>query len=529
LSIERHGNRPIKKYDLKGLQQINIKVGIMVGELFKGSLGPFGLKKLIVNSHEDIKTTADGNTVIKSIAVANPIAKMMVRAAESLDKKVGDGVKSMLIITGELLKNAEKLLNKGLSPDLIVSGYKKACNEAIHIIDKLAVPVKYQDTRILKNIIATSISSGDIGLSSERIADIAIKAVESLSVGKLNSRHADVTNVLENIQFVKELKNVAETQLLNGVVVDKPVLHKGMPRSVKNAKILLLESPLEIDRKEFYAEIQTKYELIKEFLLQEDRLRDLWVGQIMKSGANVVLCQKGIDLKTQSKLAKYQILGAHWIDKQGMERVAKATGGKIITNIYNVSSRDLGTAEKVEERSINGEKIIFIENCKHPKSVAIIIKANLEKEKCEAERVLKDAICAVVAIYSNNRVVGGGGAIEMELSKRLKFYSRRLSGKEQLAVEAFAKSLEIIPKTLAKNAGLNQTEINLMLKAKHEQIDGYWTGINLFTRRIEDTLKCGIVEPCLTKKRIIGAAVELASMIIRTANIIRTPLKYKTL
>jgi len=502
-----------------------MRAAIAIGELVRSSLGLHGMKKLIVDKKGDVKVTADGFTVIKSIQVGNPISKIMVEAAETHDNEVGDGTKSMLIIAGELLKNAEKLLDMGLSPDLIISGYRRACDKAIQIMTKTSIPIRRQDTDILRDLAMTSIYSKDLGLAGQHIADISIKAVENIfEAGPKSNQTTDMENVLENVQFIRKSgRSIIETRLIRGTILEKSVLNGNMPKKVENAKILLLESPLEFEKKEFYAEIETTPGLVKAFADEENRLRDMRVGKIAKSGANVIICQKGIDLKTQDSLAKHGILGVHWVDKQDMEKAAKATGGKIVINIHSLTSKDLGFSGIVEERTIDGDKMIFIEDCKDPKSISILIRAGLDKAADEVERALKDALRVVASIYLDNRAVGGGGAFEMELARRLRPYAMKFDSKEQLAIEAFAEALEIIPKLLAENVGLDQTEIKLMLRSEHARDSGLWMGINMLSRKVEDALNCGLIEPYIIKKRVLENATEVASMIIRTGHIISSP------
>ena len=478
--------------------------------------------KLIVDRNGNIKATADGITILKAMQIDNPIIKIIMKAAEALDNEIGDGIKSMLIITKGLLENAEKLLDEGLPSDLITSGYKKAFNKATQIMKEISIPIKYQDST-LKNIAMTSLGSKYMSMASDHITNLSINVAKCILNADMKSNAIDIKDMLENIKFIKKSgKSIMETQFIKGIIIEKKVLDSDMPKKVRNAKILLLESPLEINRKEFYAEIQTRPELMKAFVDQENDLRNAWTRKI-KSGTNVIVCQKGIDVRMQENLAKYGILGVHYINKQDMEKIAKATAGRVIINIHSLTSKDLGSAGIVEEKTVGGDKMVVIEDCNNPKSVSILIRAGSVKVADEVERALKDALCNVINVYLCNRIVGGGGAFEIELAKNLKKYALKVPSKEQLAISAFADSLEKIPETLAKNAGLNQIDIKLKLRSEHEKDAGLWTGINVLSRRVEDTLSHGIVEPLLIKKQVLRTATEIASMIIKTANIISLP------
>lgn len=508
-----------RKYRRK-LQKNNIAVAKTVEELVKSTLGPCGMKKLIMDQRGVTVATSDGSTILRSVQTQNPIMKIMREAAETQDDEVGDGTTTMLIIAGELLRNAEELLDEGIHPTLIVSGYRRACNRAIRIMKQISIPIQHGDREVLKKAAITSMRSKDVGVAEERLARIAVKAIESILEMRQNEYVADV----KNVQIVKRTgKSLLDTQLSRGVIIEKPVLHGNMPKRIENAKILLLESALEISKDEFFAEIQTNPNWTKSFINEEVRRRQMWVEKIRAFGANVILCQKGIDVKTQDYLARHGIMGAHWVMKRDMERAARATGGKIVINLANLRPEDLGTAGVVEERRLGKGRVIFIEACKDPKSVSILVRAGSDKVLDEAERALNDALHVVASMFLCNKIVGGGGALEVELARRLRSYARKVSSKEQLAIEAYANSLEAIPKVLAENAGLDQIDVILTLRSRHERRKGLWIGVNTLSRNVESAINCGIIEPLFIKERILKTATEVASIILRTGDVISVP------
>jgi len=534
----------LKKRSTKELQKLNIEVGAAMGELVRSSFGPCGMWKMISDDKGQTRLTSDGEAIVRALEVRggwyrgasrhgdsergqieptikNPICKIMAQAAAALDVELGDGVKSMLILAGALLTNAEHLLDDGLASDLIVSGYKKAYDKAVQIITGASLVIAHQEANVLRNLAMTSIRSKDVGAAGEHIRDISMAASDMILDDHPWGSDINMNEVLENVKFVKRSgKSVADTELIKGLVVEKAIVNSGMPRRVDNARILVLESPLELDRKEFHARIEGRQGSLKAFLDQEDRLRDAWIRKVAECAANVVLCQRGMDVKTQINLAKKGVLGVHWVSRQDMERIAKATGAKIMINISDVGSEDLGAAQLVQERMVGKDKMVFIEGCDQPKCVSILIRSGLDKEADETERALTDAICSLASVRSCDRIVGGAGAVEMEVAKKLRSYSVKVSSKEQLAIRAFADSLEAIPESLARNAGLDATDVKLGLRSAHEKKEGSWLGINVLSRKIENTLTCGIIEPYGVKKRVLRTAVEVASTIVRTANII---------
>jgi thermosome len=476
------------------------------------------MDKMLVDSLGDVTVTNDGATVLDEVDVQNPAAKMMVEVAKTQDDEVGDGTTTAVVLAGELLKRAEDMLDDNLHATTIVAGYKKAADRAVQIMDSLAEPVKLEDRVALKKVAMTAMHSKGLGGAREHFADIAIEAVQQVMEKRGDSMYADI----DNIQLIKkEGKSLLDTELIRGIIVDKEVVHPGMPKQVKNAKIALLDAALEIEKTEISAEIRINDPTqMKAFLDEETSMMKEMVDKIKASGANVVLCQKGIDDTTQHYLAKEGMLAVRRIKKSDVEKLARASGGRVITNLDDLKASDLGKAGLVEERKIGDDKMVFIEDCKDPKSVSILIRAGLERLVDEAERALNDALSVVADVVHKPKVVTGAGAIEAELSKKLKDYAIKVGGREQLAVEAFAESLEMIPKTLADNAGMNRIDIMVALRSAHEKKEGLAMGVDVFDGKIKDMKKQGVLEPVRVKEQAIKSAAEAASMILRVDDVI---------
>ncbi len=499
-------------------QRSNITAAIIVSEVVKSTLGPRGMDKMLVDTLGDVTVTNDGATVLDDIDVQNPAAKMMVEVAKTQDDEVGDGTTTAVVLSGELLKRAQDLLDDNVHPTIIVAGYKKAADRAVQIIDSLAEPVKLDDKVTLKKVAMTAMHSKGLGGAREHFADIAIEAVRLVMEKRGDSMYADI----DNIQLIKkEGKSLLDTSLVKGIIVDKEVVHPGMPKQVKNAKIAMLDAALEIEKTEISAEIRINDPTqMKAFLDEENSMMKEMVDKIKASGANVVLCQKGIDDTTQHYLAKEGMLAVRRIKKSDMEKLARATGGRIITNLDDLKASDLGKAGLVEEKKIGDDKMVFIQDCKDPRSVSILIRAGLERLVDEAERALNDALSVVADVVHKPKVVTGAGAIEAELTKKLKEYAIKVGGREQLAIEAFAESLEMIPKTLADNAGLNRIDIMVALRSAHEKKEGLTMGVDVFDGKVKDMKKQGVLEPARVKEQAIKSAAEAASMILRVDDVI---------
>jgi thermosome len=499
-------------------QKSNMTAAIVVSEIVKSTLGPRGMDKMLVDTLGDVTVTNDGATVLDEVDVQNPAAKMMVEVAKAQDDEVGDGTTTAVILAGNLLKRAQDLLDDGVHATVIVAGYKKAADRAIEILNTIGEPIKFGDDVALKKVAMTAMHSKGLGGAREHFADIAIEAVQLIAEKRGDSMYADI----DNIQLVKkEGKGLLDTELVKGVIIDKEVVHPGMPKQVKNARLALLDSALEIEKTEISAEIRINDPTqMKAFLDEENGMMKEMVEKIKKSGANVVLCQKGIDDTTQHYLAKEGILAARRIKKSDMEKLGRATGGKIVTNLDDLKAADLGKAGLVEERKIGDDKMVFIQECKDPRAVSILIRAGLERLVDEAERSLKDALSVVADVIHKPKVVTGAGAVEAELAKRLRDYAAKVGGREQLAVEAFAETLEMIPKTLAENGGLDPIDIMVSLRSAHEKKGGVDMGVDVLKGGVKDMKKQGVIEPLRVKEQAVRSAAEAASMILRIDDVI---------
>jgi thermosome len=490
----------------------------VIGEVLRTTLGPRGMDKMLIDSLGDITITNDGAAILNEIEVEHPAAKMMVEIAKTQDDMVGDGTTTAVVLAGELLKKAEELLDQNIHPTIIVSGYRKAAQKAMETINKIAIQVDIDDRATLKKVAVTSMASKAVGPAKEHLAEIAIDAVRRVAEQRGDKWVADI----DNIQVTKKTgKSLFESQLVQGLVIDKEVVHTGMPKKVERAKIALLDSALEIEKTEISAEIRIRDpNQMKAFLDQENKMLQEMVEKIKVSGANVVFCQKGIDDMAQHFLAKEGILAARRVKQSDMEKLARATGGRIVSNLADLRGQDLGVAGLVEERKLGEDKMIFVEKCKDPRSVAIIIRAGLERMVDEAERAMTDALSVVSDVIETNKIVAGGGAVEVEVAKELRNYATEVGGREQLAIESFAEAIEIIPKTLAENAGLEAIDILVALRAAHGKPDGQYKGVNLFTGKVENMQDKGVVEPVIVKEQAIKSATESATMIIRIDDVI---------
>ena len=499
-------------------QKNNITAARIIGEVLRSTLGPRGMDKMLIDSLGDITITNDGAAILDEVEVEHPAAKMMVEVAKTQDDMVGDGTTTAVVLAGELLKHAENLLEQNVHPLIIVSGYRKAAQKAVETLNKIGIPVDIEDRATLRKVALTSMGSKAVGTARETLADIAIDAVKQIAEKRGDRWIADI----DNIQITKkEGKSLFDSQLVKGIIIDKEVVHAGMPKTIKNAKIALLDCPLEVEKTEFNAEIRIKDPTqMQAFLDQETHMLQDMVKKITASGANILFCQKGIDDMAQHFLAKKGVLAARRVKQSDMEKLAKATGGNIITNLEDLKSKDLGAAGLVEERKVGDDKMIFVEKCKTPHSVAILIRAGLERMVDEAERAMNDALSVVSDVIENNKIVPGGGAIEAEIAKGIREYATKVGGREQLAIEAFAESLEIVPKTLAENAGLEPIDILVGLRSAHEKQKGKPMGVNVFTGKIVDMERNGVIEPMAVKEQAIKSAAEATSMILRIDDVI---------
>ena len=501
----------------KEAQHTNIMAAKIVAETVRSSLGPKGMDKMLVDSFGDVTITSDGRTILDEMDIQHPAAKMMVEVAKTQDNEAGDGTTTAVIVSGELLNKAEELVEKNVHPTIIIDGYKKASEKALEVLEKIATPVDVEKQDYAKRVAMTSMASKLVAEHREYLADLAVKAILAVAQKDGGKYKADVDDVKVEKKTGEAMQ---DTRLIQGIVLDKDVSHSGMPKHVERAKIALLDCPLEIEKTEFDAKINIESpEQMEAFLKQEeDMLREM-VDRIAKAGANVLLCEKGIDDMAQHFLARKGILAVRRIKKSDIEKLSKATGGKIVTKLDSISADDLGYANLVEERKVGEDKMTFIEGCKHPRAVTILIRGGTQRIIDEAERSVHDALCVVRDVVEEPKIVAGGGAPELEVSRMLKKYAETLPGREQLAVRSFAEALESVPNTLTENAGLDPIDVLSELRARHEKGET-WAGIEVNSGRVQDMSKAGVFEPLSVKKQIIKSGTEASCMILRIDDVI---------
>ncbi|MGB9713659.1 MAG: thermosome subunit beta [Candidatus Bathyarchaeales archaeon] len=499
-------------------QRNNIMAAKIIAETVKTTLGPKGMDKMLVSSFGDVSITNDGATILKELDVQHPAAKMLVEVAKAQDNEVGDGTTTAAVLAGELLAKAEALLDQNIHPTVIIEGFKKASEKAQEALEKMALPVSINDDEKLIDIAVTSMGSKGITVAKEHFAKLAVEAVKQVAEEKDGKLKADI----DLIKILKKHgKSLDETELVKGVVVDKEVAHPQMPKLVKDAKIALLNAKLEIEKTEFDAKINIESpEQMKLFLDEEERMLKEMVDKIAEVGANVVLCEKGIDDVALHFLAKRGILAVKNISSSDMEKLARATGGKIIASVKDLTPDVLGEAKIVEEVKIGEDKLVYIRECKNPKAVTIVVRGGTEHVVDEAERSLHDALCVVRNAIEDGKIVPGGGAPEAEVAKQLRDYAVKVGGREQLAIEAFADAVESIPLTLAENAGLDPIDIMVALRAKHESAATPSYGVDVFSGKVRDMLELKVVEPLRVKQQVIKSATEAANMILKIDDLI---------
>jgi len=498
-------------------QHANIMAAHIVAEAVKSALGPKGMDKMLVDSFGDVTITSDGRTILDEMDIQHPAAKMMVEVAKTQDNEVGDGTTTAVIITGELLKKAEDLVDKNVHPTVIIDGYRKAADRALEVLEKISIPTKPTDRKAIEKIAMTSMASKLVAGNKEYLAKIAASGVLSVAEKVKNQFKVDIDDIKVE---KKPGEALTDTKLINGIVLDKETVHSGMPKRVEKAKIALLDSALEIEKTEFDAKISIESpEQMDTFIKQEEKMLKDMVDKVTAKGANVIICQKGIDDLAQHFLARKKILAVRRVKKSDMEKLSKSTGAKIVTNLDDLTKTDLGYSEIVEERKIGDDKMTFIEGCKNPRAVTILIRGGTERIVDEAERSLHDALCVARDVVEEPKIVAGGGAPELEVAKALKEFAETLPGREQLAVASFAEALEAVPTTLAENAGLDPIDIISELRARHEKGE-IWAGIEAHEGKVKDMNKASIFEPLVVKKQIIKSATEAASMILKIDDII---------
>ena len=505
----------------KDAQRNNITAAKLVTQMVKSSLGPRGMDKMLVDTLGDITITNDGATILKEIDVEHPAAKIMVEISKSVDNEVGDGTTSVVLLAGSLLEKAEELINKKVHPTIIVDGFRKSAEKAIELLKEIAEKIDPTDKEYLKKIATTSMSSKLTSTNSPELSNIVINAVLSI-VEKFDEYNKRFKVDIDNIKVEKKPGgSIGDTKLINGIVLDKEVVHGGMPKRIENAKIVLLNCPLEIEKTEFDAKININNpEQIQKFINEENMMLKAMVDKISNTEANVVLCQKGIDEMAQHYLAKSGILSVRRIKESDMFKLSKATGARLITNLDDLTKEDVGYANLVEERQIESDKWVFVEECKNPKSVTILVRGGSQRVIDEAERSIHDAIMSVKDVIEYPYIITGAGAPEAFVSHRLREWSNRLSGREQLAAEKFIEALESIPLTLAENAGMDPIDSKVELHAKVSSSNTPKYGIDVIQGKISDVSVKEIVEPLAVKEQVINAASEASSMILRIDNII---------
>jgi len=498
-------------------QRSNIMAAKIVAEAVKTTLGPCGMDKMLVTSMGDVAITNDGATIMKELDVQHPAAKMLVEVAKAQDNEVGDGTTTAVVLCGELLAKSESLLDRNVHPIVIIEGFKKASEKAQEILNSIAMPVAFEDDATLRQIAMTSLNSKGINVAQNHFTKLLVEAVKQVSEKVDGKYKADI----DLIKVVKKHgKSLDETELVKGMVLDKEIASSQMPKIINDAKIALLNAKLEIEKTEFDAKINIESpNQMKMFLDEEERMLKDMVASITKAGANVIFCEKGIDDMVQHFLARKGIIAIRRAKKSDMEKLARATGGKIESDINDISSSDLGYAALVEERRIGDDKMTFVEGCKNPKAVTILIRGGTERLNAEAERSIHDALCVVRDLVQEPRIVAGGGAPELEMSSVLKKYAETLPGREQLAVRVFAEALESIAITLSENAGLDPIDILSELRSRHEKGET-WAGIEVLSGKVQDMAKAGVFEPLAVKKQIIKSAYEAASMILKIDDVI---------
>jgi thermosome len=498
-------------------QKNNIAAAKAVADAVKSTLGPKGMDKMLVDSIGDIVITNDGVTILEEMEIEHPAAKMMVEVAKTQNEEVGDGTTTAVILCGELLKKAEELIEQNIHPTVITRGYKIAKEEALKILEEIAKPISINDADTLKKIALTSMSGKSVERASPALADIVVQAVKEVA------QNVDGKIVIDDEDIKREKKHggsAEETELIKGIVIDKEVVHPGMPKTVKNAKIALLDAALEIKETETDAQIRiTSPEQMQSFLEQEEKMLKSMVEKVVASGTNVVLCQKGIDDVAQHYLAKKGILACRRVKKSDMDKLAKATGGKVVSNLDDLTAEDLGFAKLVEEKKIGGEQMTFIRECKDPKAVTILVRGSTEHVVDEIDRSIEDAVGAVASALEVGKIVAGAGAPEAQVANRLRKLADKYSGREQLAILAFADALEIIPRSLAENAGLDPIDILVELRSAHEQGKADY-GIDLFNGKIADALTMGVIDPLKVKTQAVKSAAEAAEMLLRIDDVI---------
>jgi len=495
----------------------NIMAAKIIAESVRSSLGPKGMDKMLVDGFGDVTITNDGATILDEMEVQHPAAKMMVEVAKTQDDEVGDGTTTSVVVAGELLKKAEELIDQGVHPTVIVDGYREASIRALEVLNQIAIKIEPNDRAMLRKIAEVSLASKILAEDKEAMAELAVNAILQVAEKTPDGYKVDIDDVKVE---KKPGESLTDTALIRGIVLDKEIVHPGMPKRVEDAKIALVDAPLEVEKTEFDAKINIENpEQMKAFLDEEEKMLKDMTDKISDSGANVLLCEKGIDDVAQHYLAKKGILAVRRVKQSDMEKLVKATGGKVVSNVNDLRAEDLGFAKLVEERKVADDKMTFVEGSKNPKAVTILVRGGSERLVDEAERAIHDALCVVRDVVLDPRVVGGGGAPEAEVARRLREHAQKLSGKEQLAVIAFGEALETLPTALAENAGMDPIDILVQLRVAHEK-GQLWAGVDVNESKVADLKERGIIEPLGVKVQVIKSAAEAAGMILKIDDVI---------
>ncbi|TLX91199.1 MAG: thermosome subunit [Thaumarchaeota archaeon] len=498
-------------------QKNNIAAAKLIAEVVKSSLGPRGMDKMLVDGLGDVTITNDGATILKEIDVQHPAAKMMVEISKATDNEVGDGTSSVVVLAGALIEKAEELITKDIHPTIIVDGYRKSAIKSIELFNHIAQKIDGGNKAELIRVARTSMQTKLVSKESTELSEVVVNAALQVSEPNESGYNVDIDDVKVEKKAGGSLR---DTKLIKGIVLDKEVVHGGMPKRVEKAKIALINSALEIEKTEFDAKINiSSPDQMKMFLEEENRMLKNMVDKIISSGANIAICQKGIDDVAQHYLAKSNILAVRRVKESDMTKLSRATGARIVNNLEDLGSKDLGVADLVEERKVETDKWVFIEGCKHPKAVTILIRGGSQRVVDEAERSVHDALMVTKDVMLKPYIVAGGGSPESYVAGKLREWSSTLSGREQLAADKFAESLEVIPLALAENAGMDPIDTLTELRSKQTK-GSKWSGIDARSAKVVDMSKLDIVEPLSVKEQIIKSATEVASMILRIDDVI---------
>ena len=500
-------------------QKNNIAAAKIIAEIVHTSLGPRGMDKMLVDSLGDVTITNDGATILKEIDVQHPAAKMLVEISKTTDNEVGDGTTSAVVLAGALLEHAESLITQDVHPTIIVDGYRKAARKAKKFLDDIAEKITANDKSSLLKIAKTSMQTKLVRKDSEKLSEMVVKAI--LSVAEKNNEKYSVD--IDDIKVEKKSGgSISDSSIIRGIVLDKEIVHSGMPKKTIDGKIALINTALEISKTETDAKINiSNPQQMKSFLDEENRMLKTMVDKVIGSGATVVLCQKGIDDMAQHYLAKAGILAVRRVKESDMTKLAKATGARIVTNLDDLFEKDLGSAALIQEKKVEEDKWVFVEGCKHPKSVTLLLRAGSQRVVDEVERSIHDSLMVVRDVMEIPSIVAGGGSPETFAATKLRNWGKSLEGREQLAVEKFADALESIPLALAENAGMDPIDTLTNLRSK--QIKGEkWTGIDVMKAKVGNMQTSDIIEPLVVKQQIVSAASEAACMILRIDDVIAT-------